>query len=166
PSSAALSASTNATGGGSGASLVFSRTATSTCGEAIVQTLYPKHYSIRHACRQDYRAFYEEEITFRRGMRYPPSVALINIVVKARTREAAMGDAAELVNALKPGGEPYRVLGPAPAPLNRLKGEHRAQFFIKGTHRPTMRKALLTVLSTRPEIRRRTIVDVDPMSVL
>lgn len=135
-------------------------------GEAIVQTLYPNHYSVRHACRQDYAAFYQEEITFRRGMRYPPSVAMINAVVKARTREGAMHDAGEIVKALKVGGEPYRVLGPAPAPLNRLKGEHRAQFFIKGIHRPTMREALQAVLSTRPEIRRRTIVDVDPVSVL
>ncbi|MEN3338258.1 MAG: hypothetical protein V7647_1934 [Acidobacteriota bacterium] len=135
-------------------------------GEAIVQTLYPNHYSIRHACRQDYTAFYDEEIAFRRAMRYPPAVAMINAVVKARTREGAMDDAGELVEALRFGGEPYRVLGPAPAPLNRLKGEHRAQFFIKGTHRPTMRQALQSVLSTRPEIRRRTIVDVDPVSVL
>ena len=135
-------------------------------GEAIVQTLYPKHYSIRHACRQDYRAFYEDEIAFRRGMKYPPAVALINAVIKARTREGAMNDAGELVNALRIGGESYRVLGPAPAPLSRLKGEHRAQLFIKGTNRPAMREALQTVLSTRPEIRRRTIVDVDPMSVL
>ena len=135
-------------------------------GEAIVQTLYPKHYSIRHACRQDYRAFYDDEITFRRGMKYPPAVALVNAVVKARTREGAMEDAGELVNALRIGGETYRVLGPAPAPLSRLKGEYRAQFFIKGTNRPTMRQALQQVLSSRPEIRRRTIVDVDPMSVL
>jgi primosomal protein N' (replication factor Y) len=136
-------------------------------GEAIVQTLYPKHYSIRHACRQDYDAFYNDEITYRRGMKYPPVVALINTVVKARTREGAMADAGELVNALRfGGGEPYRVLGPAPAPLSRLKGEHRAQFFIKGTHRPTMRQALVSVLASRPEIRRRTIVDVDPASVL
>ena len=135
-------------------------------GQAIVQTLYPKHYSIRHACRQDYEAFYHDEMTYRRGMKYPPVVALINTVVKARTREGAMADARELVQALRSGAEPYRVLGPAPAPLSRLKGEHRAQFFIKGTHRPTMRKALMSVLSSRPEIRRRTIVDVDPVSVL
>ena len=135
-------------------------------GEAIVQTLYPRHYSIGHACRQDYDAFYRDEIRYRRGMKYPPVVALINAVVKARTREAALADAGELVNALRFGAESYRVLGPAPAPLSRLKGEHRAQLFIKGTHRPTMRKALMTVLATRPEIRRRTIVDVDPVSVL
>ncbi len=135
-------------------------------GEAIVQTLYPNHYSIRHACRQDYQAFYDDEITFRRGMKYPPAVALVNAVVRARTREGAMADAGEVVSALRIGGEPYSVLGPAPAPLSRLKGEYRAQLFIKGTNRPVMRKALQHVLSSRPDIRRRTIVDIDPMSVL
>jgi primosomal protein N' (replication factor Y) (superfamily II helicase) len=85
--------------------------------------------------------------------------------VKGNTLEAAMHDAGELVTALR-SSERYRVLGPAPAPLSRLKGEHRAQLFLKGTHRSAMRKALLTVLDSRPEIRRRTIVDVDPVSVL
>ena len=54
-------------------------------GEAIVQTLYPDHYSIQLACRQDYPAFYERELKFRRAMRYPPLVSLINTVVRART---------------------------------------------------------------------------------
>jgi primosomal protein N' (replication factor Y) len=135
-------------------------------GEAIVQTLYPTHYSIRHACRQDYAAFYNDEINYRRSMRYPPAVALINAVVKGRTHDAAMHDAGEIVRALRWGGAPYRVLGPAPAPLSRLKGEHRAQFFIKGTHRRQMRESLMSALNERPEIKRRTIVDVDPMSVL
>jgi primosomal protein N' (replication factor Y) len=135
-------------------------------GEAYVQTLYPKHYSIRHACRQDYPAFYADELRFRQGMKYPPAVAMINAVVKARTLEAAMADAGELVRALRWGGEPYKVLGPAQAPLSRLKGEHRAQFFLKGTHRTAMREALVKALADRTEIRRRTVVDVDPVSVL
>jgi primosomal protein N' (replication factor Y) len=135
-------------------------------GEAIVQTIYPDHYSIRHACRQDYAAFFSEEAAFRKAMRYPPSVSLINAIVKGRTPHAAIQDAGVLVQALRSRGAPYRVLGPAPAPLSRLKGEHRAQFFIKGTNRAAMRRALLAVLESRPEIRRRTIVDVDPMSVL
>ena len=135
-------------------------------GEAVVQTLYPNHYSIRHACSQDYRAFFLDEIEFRRKMNYPPVVAMINTIVKARTREGAMSDAAELARTLRWGGEPYRVLGPAPAPLSRLKGEYRAQVFIKGTHRASMRKSLLAALDSHPDIRRRTIVDVDPVSVL
>jgi primosomal protein N' (replication factor Y) (superfamily II helicase) len=135
-------------------------------GEAIVQTIHPGHYSIRHACQQDYRAFYQDEIGYRQSMRYPPVLAMINAVVKAPTLEAALGDAADVINALRWGGEPYKVLGPAPAPLSRLKGEHRAQFFVKGTQRSSMRKALLAALEARPDIRRRTTVDVDPMSVL
>lgn len=135
-------------------------------GEAIVQTIHPTHYSIRHACRQDYGGFFADEIAFRREMKYPPAIAMINAVVKSGTREGAMADAGDLVRALRWGGEPYRVLGPAPAPLSRLKGEHRAQFFMKGTHRAAMRRALVAALEARPEIRRRTVVDVDPMSVL
>ena len=136
-------------------------------GQAVVQTLYPNHYSIRHARQQDYTAFYEDELKFRRAMRYPPAVALINVVVKSKTRQGAMQDAETIAVALRvPGLGPWTVLGPAPAPLGRLKGEHRAQLFVKGTHRTSMRKALLTVLEGMPEVRRRTIVDVDPMSVL
>ena len=90
----------------------------------------------------------------------------MHAIVKGRTLPSAMQDAGELVRALRWGGEPYRVLGPAIAPLSRLKGEHRAQFFLKGTHRTAMRQALLTALDARPALRRRVIVDVDPMSVL
>jgi primosomal protein N' (replication factor Y) len=135
-------------------------------GEALVQTIHPTHYSIRHACRQDYAGFFADEIEFRKRLNYPPTIAMINAVVKSRTREGAMADAIDLVRAMRFGGESYRVLGPAPAPLSRLKGEHRAQFFVKGTHRASMRRALVAAVEARPEIRRRTIVDVDPVSVL
>jgi primosomal protein N' (replication factor Y) len=78
-----------------------------------------------------------------------------------------MDDAGTIAEGMRlPGFDAWRVLGPAPAPLGRLKGEHRAQLFIKGNQRTAMRKALLTVLDARPELKRRTIVDVDPMTVL
>jgi primosomal protein N' (replication factor Y) len=135
-------------------------------GEAIVQTLFPSHYSIRHACRQDYPAFYREEIQFRQSMRYPPAVGLINVVVRSRTPQDAMQDAGEIVRALRDAGQGFRVLGPAPAPLSRLRGEHRVQFFLKGHSRAPMRRALQAALATRAEIARRTVIDVDPVSVL
>ena len=135
-------------------------------GQAIVQTLFPTHYSIQHACRQDYAGFFQQELNFRQTMQYPPAVALVNAVVKGRTAHGAQHDAGEIVQALRSHGAPYRVLGPAPAPLSRLKGEYRAQFFMKGTNRAAMRQAVLAALASRPEIKRRTIVDVDPMSVL
>src|SRR4029077_407376 len=70
-------------------------------GEAIVQTLYPEHYSIQLACRQDYPAFYEREMLFRRAMRYPPLVSLVNAVVRGRTFSGAMDDAADIVERLR-----------------------------------------------------------------
>lgn len=136
-------------------------------GEAFVQTLYPGHYSIRHACRQDYAAFYEEEIRYRRSMRYPPTVALINAIVRGRTAQAAMDAASDLAGKLRATAPPsFYVLGPAPAPLMRLKGEHRAQVFLKGTKRAAMRDAFRTALDELPELKRRVVIDVDPLSVL
>ena len=137
-------------------------------GEAIVQTLYPEHYSIQLACRQDYRAFFERELAYRRGMRYPPMVALINTIVRGRTFEEAMQTAAEIVRRIEPATATagVTVLGPAPAPLVRLRGEHRVQFLLKGARRTDMRRALETALAGMPQVRRRVTVDVDPLSVL
>jgi primosomal protein N' (replication factor Y) len=86
--------------------------------------------------------------------------------VHGRTMDGAMQDAADIVRLLRSPGHGFRVLGPAPAPLSRLKGEHRAQFFLKGASRGPMRRALQSALASRPEVARRTIIDVDPVSVL
>jgi primosomal protein N' (replication factor Y) (superfamily II helicase) len=135
-------------------------------GEAIVQTLYPEHYSIQLACRQDYPAFYEREMRFRRAMRYPPLVSLVNAVVRSRTFAGAMDDAADVVEKVRQCSPELRVLGPAPAPLGKLRGEFRAQLLIKGTNRKRIREALTAAIAGRPEVIRRTTVDVDPLSVL
>jgi primosomal protein N' (replication factor Y) len=137
-------------------------------GEAIVQTLFPEHYSIEAARRQDYPTFFEKELEYRRGMRYPPAVALVNAVVRGRGFDEAMQLAADIVSRLMPHAEraKFLVLGPAPAPLGRLRGEHRVQFFLKGTRRADMRAALREVLAAIPDVKRRTTVDVDPQTVL
>jgi primosomal protein N' (replication factor Y) len=138
-------------------------------GEAIIQTLYPGHYSIQLACRQDYAAFYQREVQFRRAMRYPPVLSLVNAVVRSRTFSGAMDDAADIVQKLREADgnrDQFRVLGPAPAPLGRLRGEYRAQLLVKGTNRRLIRSALHHVLRTRPDLQRRIVVDVDPLNVL
>jgi len=136
-------------------------------GLAIVQTLFPKHYSIQHATRQDYAGFFEDEFKFRRAMRYPPAASLINVVVRGPSAGEAMDLAADLAKRVRQAPSPdIRVLGPAPAPLARIKGEHRAQFFIKGTHRARMRDALRAAVEDRADARRRISIDVDPLSVL
>ncbi|HXH07316.1 MAG TPA: hypothetical protein VNI83_12105, partial [Vicinamibacterales bacterium] len=96
----------------------------------------------------------------------PPAVAMINVVVRGPTLGAAMDAAADLAAAVRRRAREFRVLGPAPAPLVRLRGEHRAQFFLKGTHRAAMRSALRAALEERPAAARRATIDVDPLSVL
>jgi len=137
-------------------------------GEAIVQTIYPDHYSIQLARQQDYRAFFDKEIEFRKTMRYPPMVSMINTVVRSRTFAGAMDDAGDLVQRLRAGAEQagLRILGPAPAPLGRLRGEYRTQVLVKGANRRKMREALLGAIASRPDLERRVVVDVDPVSVL
>jgi primosomal protein N' (replication factor Y) len=138
-------------------------------GEAIVQTLYPDHYSIQLACRQDFPAFFDREMRFRRAMRYPPTVSLVNTIIRARTFGGAMDDAvdvAERVRRLTKDRDDIRVLGPAPPPLGKLRGEYRVQLLLKGANRTRVREALQTALAARPDLQRRVVVDVDPLSVL
>jgi primosomal protein N' (replication factor Y) len=137
-------------------------------GAAIIQTLYPDHYSIRHARCQDYRAFFHDELAFRRAMHYPPQVALTSGIVRAGSIANAMTDAGAIVRALRDAARDgrFQVLGPAPAPFVKLRGEHRAQFFLKGRNRAAMRDAIHRALDALPEFRRRVAIDVDPMTVL
>jgi primosomal protein N' (replication factor Y) len=134
-------------------------------GEAIVQSLHPDHYSIRAAAAQDYQAFYAREIDYRRKLQYPPTLGLINVIVKHRSIEQAMADARDLAARVRREGG-VRVVGPAPAALAKVKDECRAQVLLKSGRRAAMREALLRALAARPDLRRRTIVDVDPLSVL
>jgi primosomal protein N' (replication factor Y) (superfamily II helicase) len=134
-------------------------------GQAIIQTLNPDHYSIRLACRQDYAGFFREELRYRKAMRYPPIVGLVNVIVRGRSLGEAMGNARDLVAALPPDADRV-VLGPAPAPLTRLRGEYRAQFLLKSRERGSMRRALAAALAAQPDLTRRTTVDVDPIGML
>ena len=137
-------------------------------GEAIVQTIYPHHYSIEHACQQDYTAFFAKELGYRQAMRYPPLTAMVNIVVKGADARAALTDAATIAQHLRNNADVGRfsVLGPAPAPVAKLRGEYRAQIFLKGSHRAAMREAVLAALAAEPDMRRRASIDIDPVSIL
>ena len=75
-------------------------------------------------------------------------------------------DIVETMREANKGGREFRLLGPAPAPLGRLRGEYRAQLLVKGSNRKRMREALMSAIADRPDLARRTMVDVDPVSVL
>jgi len=135
-------------------------------GEAIIQTLYPRHYGVALAARQDYAAFFDAELAYRKAMHYPPVLSLVNLVVRAPSASAAMRDAGLLARAMRAGRPPFEVLGPAAAPLPRLRGDFRVQVILKGTKRAAMRQAVQRALAQHPALARRTTVDVDPLTML
>jgi primosomal protein N' (replication factor Y) len=137
-------------------------------GEVILQSHRPDHYALGFACAQDYASFFEREMEFRRTMGYPPASALLNLVLRSTDAEAVLRDARAIAARLRErarGG--YRVLGPAFAPLARLRREHRCQVLLKG-RRKTMREAVREVLSQRRGgvSWRGITVDVDPVSLM
>ncbi|HUG55039.1 MAG TPA: primosomal protein N', partial [Vicinamibacteria bacterium] len=137
-------------------------------GEVVLQSHLPDHYALEHACRQDYDAFFEREMEFRRTMAYPPVAALVNIVLRSRESEEGARSADDLaarLRALAPGR--FRVLGPAFAPLARLRQEHRFQILLKGGRKP-MREAVRKVMVERYGAVRwpGVSVDVDPVTIM
>ena len=137
-----------------------------TAGEVILQSHMPDHYALGHACAQDYDSFFEREMEFRRTMGYPPVAALVNVIVRAAEAPKGAAEADALARALRASaGGRYRVLGPAHAPLARLRNEHRFQIVLKG-HRPAMRDAVKAALVARygPQRWPGVAVDVDPLT--
>jgi primosomal protein N' (replication factor Y) len=137
-------------------------------GEVILQSHHPNHYALQFACAQDYPSFFEREMEFRRTMGYPPVTALVNVVFRSRDADQAAQAAETLAGHVRvdaPGR--FRVLGPAFAPLAKLRQEHRFQVLLKGD-RASMREAVRRALVTELGAVRwpGVTVDVDPLSVL
>jgi primosomal protein N' (replication factor Y) len=137
-------------------------------GEVILQSHLPDHYALRLACAQDYEAFFEREMEFRRTMGYPPATALLNLVLRARDPREAAKAAASLGRRLRDAaGGRYRVLGPAKAPLAKLRGEHRYQILLKGRRGPMREAVRAALVAQYGEVRWPGIaVDMDPMTVM
>lgn len=138
-------------------------------GRVIVQTLNPEHYAVRLAAEQDYEGFYKKEIEFRKWLRYPPFAAFANVVVRAEKQEDALRMGTELGDLLQPSPEGVRVMGPAEAPVPRLKNEFRYQILLKAAKRTVLRAVLKTL---RQYAERESwnatalLIDVDPISLM
>jgi primosomal protein N' (replication factor Y) len=138
-------------------------------GTVLVQTSNPGHYAIECAAAQDYAQFYEKELNFRRLMRYPPFCAIANLMIRSEQQEDALAMSGELGTLLEGAGEGMKVLGPAEAPVPRLKKEFRYQTLIKALSRPDLNALLKRVRRHAIEAKWPATalgVDVDPLSLL
>ncbi len=139
-------------------------------GQVLLQSYFPDHYALQYGADQDYARFYQHEIHYREEMRYPPFAILINILIRHEELARAATTASELATRIKAADRErvLRVLGPASAPLARLKGEHRLQILIKTRHRRAAREALDAALAGLKEggDPRLVTIDMDPISLM
>lgn len=140
-----------------------------TPGLVVIQTLNPDHYAIRFAAGQDYEHFYEKELEFRKWLRYPPYAAFANVLVRAEKQEEALRMATELGYLLNPPPDGIRVMGPAEAPVARLRSEFRYQILLKAVRRSTLRETLRTLRAFAEKEKWRAtalVIDVDPVNLM
>jgi primosomal protein N' (replication factor Y) len=138
-------------------------------GKVVLQTHFPDHYAVQFAARHDYHGFAEKELRFRGWMHYPPFDSLANIVVRSDKQEEALRYSGLLGRWFEQvRHEGVRVMGPAPAPITRLKKDYRFHFVLKAGSRERLNFVLRAMLATAQQQkipRTNIIVDVDAMSL-
>jgi primosomal protein N' (replication factor Y) len=138
-------------------------------GEVLVETYYPEHYAIQFAAKQDYLSFYEKEAHFRRMLHYPPFTALANVLIRDRKIENAIRWSRALAGFFAPFEKHgVKILGPAAAPLARLRQEYRFQFVLKSPQRSALAQVLtgcVDFCASKEIPDTGVIVDVDPTSL-
>jgi primosomal protein N' (replication factor Y) len=139
-------------------------------GKVLVQTYYPDHYAIQFAAKHDYPGFVAKEMQYRRWMHYPPFAVLTNVIVQSEKLEEAGAWAATLGRWFQQARlDKVRVLGPAAAPIVRLKRIYRFHFVLKAERRQALGetlRAMLAFAETQGIARRNLIVDVDAVHLM
>jgi primosomal protein N' (replication factor Y) len=135
-------------------------------GRVVIQTYHPDHYAIQAALRQDDEGFAREEMRFRRVFHYPPYTRMVQLLVRDKNRDRASSLIHELSHdlAAHPLSRNVRITGPAPAPLERLRGEWRFQLLARSADGKALHKLMRTVLPQNPGYD--LVIDIDPQQLL
>lgn len=139
-------------------------------GRVIVQTVNPDNGAIRLAREHDYIGFYHDEIAMRRELGYPPFSRMINLVISSTNEAAATGGARKLHararECAQKTGRDISVLGPAEAPLYKVKGRYRWQLLLKGPDTAALHSLAQEILAHGRAPGLRIKVDVDPVNFM
>ncbi len=134
-------------------------------GRFVIQTYHPDHYAIQAVLNQDDEAFADHEMRFRRTFHYPPFTRMVQIVVRDRSRDRGRSRVEDLAAAARRHelAAGVRFSGPAPAPLERLKGQWRFQFLMRSASGSVVRRLARAVA---PAPAADLTVDVDPQDLM
>jgi len=139
-------------------------------GRVVIQTYHPDHYAIQAALTHDDERFATEEMRFRRVFHYPPYTRLVQVLVRDEDRERAEALAEEIARGLQrerernPRARETRVVGPAPAPFERLRNQWRFQILLR---HPSIGALHALLDAGLPEkLPGSVVIDVDPYQLL
>ena len=139
-------------------------------GNVLVQSYYPEHYAIQAAAQHDFRGFVKKEMQYRKWMHYPPHAVLANVIIQSPRLEEAAGWAATLGKCFAAIPlDQVRVLGPASAPIVRIKRIYRFHLLLKAEKRQALAQMLragLAEAETQGIPRRNLVVDVDAVNLM
>ncbi|MGB8539318.1 MAG: primosomal protein N' [Acidobacteriaceae bacterium] len=139
-------------------------------GNVLVQSYYPEHYAIQCAAAHDFRAFVKKEMQYRKWMHYPPHATLANIIIQSQRLEEAAGWATSLGRSFAAMPlDHVRVLGPASAPIVRIKRIYRFHLLLKSEKRQALARTLRAGLAQAEALgipRRNLIIDVDAVNLM
>jgi primosomal protein N' (replication factor Y) len=138
-------------------------------GRVVVQTSTPDHPAIRAAAQHDYEAFVRSELPIREALLYPPFGHVVRLVVRSLDERAAEEWAGHLATRLREAAKDsaVRVLGPAPAPITRLRERYRWHVQVHGADGDVLRDLVRRATATaRTPDEVAWIVDVDPVEML
>ncbi len=141
-------------------------------GEVLVQTYNPDHYAIVTAQKHDYVAFYEREIRARRHNLYPPFVELANLIFQDEDEDNAVSTARRAAVCLQDMGVFFKkgdvqFLGPAPAPLHKLRGRYRYQMLLKAADMERLNQTVRDLMEALADTgSTQVICDVEPMDMM
>ncbi len=107
-------------------------------GYVVIQSYEPGNYSVEAAASQDYEGFYWQEILYRKLLHYPPVYRMLSFLVTSKD-DAAAEKRAEKLKRLAEGLEGVEVIGPAKAPVSRIKDIYRYTLYVKSEEEAPLR---------------------------
>ena len=135
-------------------------------GRVVIQTYNPEHYAIRAALGHNDASFAEEELRFRRIFHYPPYTRMVQLLLRDRDQRRGEQRLRELAEGLQQHSlaRGVRFSGPAPAPLEKLRGQWRFQLLLRAPDHRRLQQLLRAGLPEKAD--RELVIDVDPYDLL
>lgn len=130
---------------------------------AIIQTYQPQAYAVKYGSSQDYLGFYEQEIIHRKVGHFPPYSYMLKLTCSYKTEQGAIAAAQKLASQLRHNyGQSIKLLGPAPAFYERLRGQYCWQIVVRASKRTVLTKIVSQVASSTGNWQ----IELDPISLI